>query len=177
MTPTPLESRLEQFFEKSPQIDPSAYIAKEATVVGDVHIGAKASIWPNAVLRADINTIEIGEGSNIQDGSIIHLSNDCPTKVGRYVTVGHMAILHGCTVQDGCLIGMRATIMDNAEIGEGSIVAAGSLVLSGTIIPPGSMVMGSPAKVVRTLSGDEQEEIQGWAQKYIEVAKAYRKKF
>jgi carbonic anhydrase/acetyltransferase-like protein (isoleucine patch superfamily) len=166
-----------RFLYVQPQIDPSAYVAPQAVVIGDVRLAARTSVWPTSVLRGDINYIEIGEGSNIQDGSIVHLAEDLPVRVGRLVTVGHRAILHACTVEDNCLIGMGATILDGAVIGRGSIVGAHALVTKGTHIPPGSLVMGTPAKVVRSLSPQEIDSIRTWADHYIELAPLHKKLF
>ena len=152
-----------------PQIDPSAYVAPHAIVMGDVRLAARSSVWPTAVLRGDINFISIGEGSNIQDGSIVHLAEDLPVIVGKFVTVGHGAILHACTVEDECLIGMRATILDGAVIGKGSIVGAHALVTKGTHIPPGSLVMGTPAKVIRALKPEEIADLRHWADHYVDL--------
>jgi len=127
-----------RFLFVQPQIDPTAYVAAQAVIIGDVRLAARSSVWPTAVLRGDINYIEIGEGSNIQDGAIVHLADDIPTIVGKLVTVGHRAILHACTVEDECLIGMGATILDEAVIGKGSIIGAHALVTKGMRIPPGS---------------------------------------
>ncbi|HEV3272987.1 MAG TPA: gamma carbonic anhydrase family protein [Candidatus Methylacidiphilales bacterium] len=166
-----------RFLFVQPQIDPTAYVAPQAVVIGDVRLAAHSSVWPTAVLRGDINFIEIGEGSNIQDGSIVHLADDLPTRVGRLVTVGHRAILHACTVEDECLIGMGATILDGAVIGRGSIVGAHALVTKETRIPPGSLVMGTPAKVARALSPDEIAGIRIWADHYIELVPLYKMHF
>jgi carbonic anhydrase/acetyltransferase-like protein (isoleucine patch superfamily) len=166
-----------RFLYVQPQIDPSAYVAPQAVVIGDVRLAARASVWPTSVLRGDINYIEIGEGSNIQDGSIVHLADDLPVRVGRLVTVGHRAILHACTVEDNCLIGMGATILDGAVIGRGSIVGAHALVTKGTQVPPGSLVMGMPAKVVRPLSAEEIASIRTWADHYIELSPLHKKLF
>ena len=121
-------------------------------------VGPKASVWPCAVLRGDIAPIEVGEGTNIQDGAVVHVADGLPAKVGARVTVGHLAMIHACTIGDECLIGMHATILDGAVIGARSIVGANSLVTKGTQVPPGSLVMGSPAKVVRALTAEEQAE-------------------
>jgi carbonic anhydrase/acetyltransferase-like protein (isoleucine patch superfamily) len=126
-----------------------------------------------AVLRGDINEIRVGEGTNIQDNAIVHLSDDFGAHIGAWCTVGHAAIVHACRVGDECLIGMGATVLDGAEIGARSIVGANALVPQGLKVPPGSMVYGSPAKVVRTLTPEEQGRIRGWAEKYLEVAKAH----
>ncbi len=169
-----LEKRLERFLGAHPRIHPRAYVAPEAVVVGDVEIEADASVWPMCVLRGDIERIVVGEGSNIQDGTVIHLADDLGVRIGRYVTVGHGAILHACTVADESLIGMRATVLDGATIGARSIVAAGAVVPKGLDVPPGSLVMGIPAKVSRELSEREQSDLKGWALKYITVASAHR---
>jgi carbonic anhydrase/acetyltransferase-like protein (isoleucine patch superfamily) len=166
-----------RFLFVQPQIDPAAYVSPHAVVIGDVRLAAHASVWPTAVLRGDINFIEIGEGSNIQDGSIVHLADDLPTRVGKLVTVGHRAILHACTVEDECLIGMGATILDGAVIGKGSIVGAHALVTKDTQIPPGSLVMGTPAKVVRALSPEEIADIRTWADHYIALAPLHKMHF
>jgi carbonic anhydrase/acetyltransferase-like protein (isoleucine patch superfamily) len=160
-----------------PQIDPSAYVAAQAVVIGDVRLAAHSSIWPTAVLRGDINFIEIGEGSNIQDGCIVHLAEDLPVIVGKLVTVGHRAILHACTVEDECLIGMGATILDGAVIGKGSIIGAHALVTKGSRIPPGSLVMGTPAKVVRALHPEEIADIRHWADHYIALGPIHKMHF
>ncbi len=166
-----------RFYEaKSPSIHPSAFVAPSADVVGDVTLGEDTSVWFQAVLRGDINRIEIGRGSNLQDGVVVHLSNDLPVVVGEYVTCGHRAILHACAVGDEVLVGMGATVMDGAEIGARSMIAAGALVPPGMKVPPGSMVLGFPGRVVRALSADEQGKIRGWAEKYVEVARHYRER-
>ena len=166
-----------RFLFVQPRIDPTAYVAAQAVVIGDVRLAAHSSVWPKSVLRGDINFIEIGEGSNIQDGSIVHLADDLPVRVGKLVTVGHRAILHACTVEDECLIGMGATILDGAVIGKGSIIGAHALVTRGTRIPPGSLVMGTPAKVVRALSPEEIAEIRTWADHYIALAPLHKMHF
>jgi carbonic anhydrase/acetyltransferase-like protein (isoleucine patch superfamily) len=166
-----------RFLFVQPQIDPTAYVAPQAVVIGDVRLAAHSSVWPTAVLRGDINFIEIGEGSNIQDGCIIHLADDLPTRVGKLVTVGHRAILHACIVEDECLIGMGATILDEAIIGKGSIIGAHALVTKGMRVPPGSLVMGTPAKVVRPLHPEEIADIRHWADHYIELAPLHKMHF
>lgn len=166
-----------RFLYVQPQIDPTAYVAPQAVIIGDVRLAAQVSIWPMAVLRGDINFIEIGEGSNIQDGCIVHLAEDLPVRVGKLVTVGHRATLHACTVEDECLIGMGATILDGAVIGKGSIVGAHALVTRETRIPPGSLVMGTPAKVVRPLQPAEIAGIRTWADHYIDLAPLHKSCF
>ncbi len=142
--------------------------------MGDVHLGGLSSVWYQCVLRADIQRIVIGEGSNIQDGTIIHLASDLGTEVGCYTTVGHRALLHACEIGDEVLVGMGAIVMDGAKIGARSIIAAGAVVPKGREIPPGSLAMGTPATIVRRLPVDEQRSLRSWAEKYIRVAAEHR---
>jgi len=158
------------FLRKQPTLGAGVYIASTAVVLGDVTLGAHSSVWYNAVLRGDINRIVVGDYSNIQDNSVLHLADDFPCILGNYVTVGHSAIVHACTVEDECLIGMGATILDGAIIGGQSIVGANALVTQGARIPPGSMVLGSPAKVVRALTPAERDSLRTWAEKYVKNA-------
>jgi gamma-carbonic anhydrase len=158
---------------RHPQISPSAFIAPSADVVGDVSIGDEASVWYQAVLRGDINRIVVGPRSNIQDGAVVHLSDDYGAIIGELVTVGHKAIIHACTIQDEVLIGMGAIILDGAEIGARSIIGAGAVVTGGTKIPPGSLVVGTPGKVRRMLSLEEQLLVKTWAEKYIAVSRHF----
>ncbi len=160
--------------KSGPRLHPTAYVAFNATVIGDVTLAEESSVWYGAVLRGDINRIIVGARSNIQDCAVIHLANDFPAIVGERVTVGHSAIVHACTVDDEVLVGMGAIILDGAEIGARSIIGANALVTAGTKIPAGSLVLGSPAKVVRRLSRDEQANIKTWALKYVETAKRFR---
>lgn len=169
-----LQERLQLFLGKRPSIDSSAYVAPSAVIIGDVRIVAQASLWPHAVLRGDINFIEIGTETNLQDGAIVHLSNDHPTRVGARVSVGHRAILHACIIHDECLIGMGAIVLDGAEIGEGSIVAAGALVPKDAKIPAESVVLGVPARVIRKVTAEERQQNRALAEKYIQVAAAHR---
>jgi carbonic anhydrase/acetyltransferase-like protein (isoleucine patch superfamily) len=156
-----------------PDVHSSAFIAKSADLIGAVTVGEEASIWYSSVLRADINKIKIGARSNIQDGCVVHLESDLGTHVGEYVTVGHKAILHACSIDDEVLVGMGAIVMDGAEVGSRSIIGAGALVTMGTKIPPGSLVLGSPARVVRSLSGEEQGSLKGWAENYVLLSRRY----
>ena len=172
-----IEERLEKYLDQTPSVAADAYVASGAVVIGAVTLGPKTSIWHGAVLRGDIQTIQIGEGSNVQDGTIVHLADDYGVQVGRYVTIGHAAMIHACTIEDRCLIGMQATILDGAVIGEESIVGAGALVTKGTLVPPGSLVLGSPAKVVRALSDAERAGLKEWADKYVAVAKGHKARF
>jgi carbonic anhydrase/acetyltransferase-like protein (isoleucine patch superfamily) len=159
---------------KTPQIAATAFIEASAQIIGDVQIGEHSSIWFNCVLRGDIHYIRIGHSTNIQDGTIIHVTGGrCPTLIGNYVTVGHGVILHGCTVKDRSLIGIGSIILDDAVIGEQSLIAAGSLVTPGTIIPPRSLVMGSPAKVRRQVTEEEIKRIDSHWQHYIEYKNNY----
>lgn len=167
-----IEERLHTYLDKEPQIDATAFVSKNAVVMGSVFIGPRASVWPGCVLRADINTIELGEASNIQDGTMVHLADDAGVKIGKYVTIGHGAIIHACEIQDECLIGMGAIILDKAVIGRNSIVGAGALVTKGMIVPEGSLVLGAPAKVVKTLDEKLRSEISYWAKKYENIAVA-----
>lgn len=164
---------IENFAEFSPQIHPSAFVAASADVIGRVTLSEDSSVFYQATLRGDINDIVIGPRSNIQDNVVVHLADNYGCYVGELVTVGHSAILHACTVKDEVLVGMGAIILDGAEIGERSIIGAGALVTGGTIIPPGSLVLGSPAKVVKTLSLDEQAKIKTWAEKYVRVSRKF----
>ncbi len=164
---------LYKYLSYSPQIDSSVYIAPTATVIGQATIGNESSIWFNTVIRADINSIEIGSQTNIQDSCVLHVTNQFKVKIEDRVTVGHGAILHGCTIESDCLIAMGAVILDGAVIKSGSMVAAGSVVAPGTVIPPNSLVMGTPAKVTRSLSDDDKSKMrQNW-QNYLGYAKTY----
>jgi carbonic anhydrase/acetyltransferase-like protein (isoleucine patch superfamily) len=171
------KERLETYLDQSPQIDASAYVASGAVVIGAVTLAKNSSVWHNAVLRGDINSIEIGEGSNVQDGSVVHLADDFGVKIGTYVTIGHMAMIHACTIGDECLVGMHATILDGAVIGAQSIIGAGALVTKGTAIPEGSLVLGSPAKVIRTLTDTERAGLKAMAEKYVVVSQEHKKRF
>jgi carbonic anhydrase/acetyltransferase-like protein (isoleucine patch superfamily) len=142
------------------------YIARGAVVVGDVTLGEGASVWYNAVLRGDINRIIVGAGSNIQDNAVVHLSDDFPCIMGDYVTVGHSAIVHACTIGNESLIGMGAVVLDGAQVGEQCLVGAKALVTGYSKIPPGSLVMGTPAKVIRPLTPEERGDLKLWAEKY-----------
>ena len=168
-----LDERLQRYLGSKPSIHPTAFTAAGSTIIGAVTLAEESSVWFNTVLRADINEIKIGPRSNIQDGSVIHLADDFGTYVGELVTVGHKAILHACTVADEVLVGMGAIILDGAEIGARSIIGAGALVTQHKKIPPGSLVLGSPAKVVRQLDLEEQQSLKSWAKKYVELSKRY----
>ena len=171
-----LSEQLHRYLDKAPQIHSSAFVAPGADIIGDVTLAEESSVWYQAVLRGDINRIVIGPRSNVQDGSVVHLADDYGVYVGELVTVGHKAILHACTLADEVLVGMGAIILDGAEIGARCIIGAGALVTGGKKIPPGSLVLGSPAKVVRTLSLEEQQGIKAWAEKYVAVSREYRER-
>ena len=158
---------------KAPQIADSAWVAPGAHVIADVRLGAGVSIWYTAVLRADLDTITFGENSNFQDGSVAHTDPGFPVTVGRGVSVGHRAVLHGCTVEDDALIGMGAVILNGAVIGTGSLVAAGTVVLEGTVIPPNSLVAGVPGKVRRGTTEDERAHIRANAEAYALLRDAH----
>ena len=164
------DSQLDRFLRSQPVLGEGVYLARTAVVVGDVTLGDHSSVWYHAVLRGDINYIKVGANSNIQDGAVIHLADEYPCEIGDWVTVGHSAVVHACKVGDECLIGMNSTILDGAEIGAQSIVGANALVTQGTQIPKGSLVLGSPAKVVRPLSNEERADLKSWAQKYVDNA-------
>ena len=167
---------IQTFNGNTPAIDDTAYIHPMATLIGQIKIGAGSSVWPSVVLRGDMGQIEVGEDTSIQDGTVIHLTEGFSnTRVGDRVTVGHNVVLHGCTVEDECLIGMGAIVLDNATIGKGSLVAAGALVTVGTQIPPGSLVMGSPAKVIRPVNEKDQMMIAGGWMTYKNYAQEYKK--
>ena len=157
-----------------PRIHPTAYVVPNGTVIGDVTLMEESSVWYGAVLRGDLNRITIGPRSNVQDNAIVHIDTPNETRLGELVTVGHSAIVHACTIDDEVLIGMGAIILDGAEIGHCSIIGANPLVTLGTKIPPGSLVLGSPAKVKRALTLDEQKDIARWAWSYVETAKHFR---
>lgn len=157
-----------------PTVHPTAFVDESAQVIGDVHLGADSSVWMNVVIRGDVNFIRIGDRSNIQDGTIVHVMRDThPTRVGNDVTVGHAALLHGCTIEDRCLIGMGAQLLNGAVIGADSIVAAGTLVTEETKLPPRSLVMGRPGKVKRALTDAEVASILDYAERYVNYKKDY----
>ena len=160
--------------KKGPTIHSSAWVIPGATVIGDVILEEESSVWYGAVLRGDINRIVIGPRSNIQDNAVVHVDTNYPTSMGELVTVGHTAIVHACTIDNEVLIGMGSIILDDVEVGARSIIGANALVTIGTKIPPGSLVLGSPAKIRRQLSLDEQKDIGRWAWSYVEAAKQYR---
>jgi len=165
-----LDQQLDRFLRQKPKLGKAVYLARGAVVLGDVTIGDHSSVWYNAVVRGDINRVVIGHHTNIQDNAVLHLADDFPCLLGNYVTVGHLAIVHACTVRDEVLVGMGAVILDGAAIGAQSIIGAKALVTQGAKIPPGSLVLGAPAKVVRALTRKERSGLKVWAEKYVENA-------
>ena len=155
------------------RLDPSAFVAPGAVVVGAVELGARSSVWFNTVVRGDSAEIRIGEDTNVQDNSTVHVDEGFPALVGRRVTVGHRAIVHGCVIEDDCLIGMGAVILTGARVGTGSLIGAASLVREHQVIPPGSLVLGAPAKVIGPVADAHREAIRTGAEHYVELSRAY----
>ena len=171
MDPTDLPAAI----QTQPAVVPeSVFVADGARIMGDVELGEECSIWFNAVVRGDVNAIRIGKRSNIQDGSIVHVTNDLPCIVGADVTVGHNANLHACTIEEGCLIGIGAIVLSGARVGRGSVIGAGAVVREGEQIEPFSLIVGVPGRLVRTLPLDTYDSHCQWAQKYIGLARAHR---
>ena len=157
-----------------PSIHPTAYLHPTSFVCGNVTLGARVSVWPTAVIRGDSAQIEIGDDSNIQDGSVVHVDDGVPTKIGKRVAVGHRAIIHGATIEDDCLIAMGAILLNRTRVGSGSIVGAGALCTEGFVVPPNSLVLGVPAKVVRQTTDAERNRIQHTVAAYLDLQKAHR---
>lgn len=157
--------------DKVPSIHPDVFVAWNAEVAGDIELAEDSSVWFNVTIRADIGAVRVGRGSNIQDGTIIHVETDSPCLIGEHVTVGHNAILHGCVIEDNCLIGMGAIVLDKARIGKGSVVGAGALVTQGKEFPPNSLIIGSPARAVRTIGQEDAERMRHNNERYIAMAK------
>lgn len=155
-------------------VDDTAYIAPGATVIGRAELAADSSVWPGAVLRGDNEPIVVGRGSNVQDGAVLHTDPGCPLTLGQEVTVGHQAMLHGCTIEDGVLIGIQAIVLNNAVIGKQSLVGAGAVVTEGKVFPERSLILGAPARVVRTLTDDEVANLQRNSQVYIDRAREFK---
>ena len=167
------EALIVDYRDRRPDIDPAAWTAPGCTVLGSVRLAPGASVWYGCVLRADTERITVGAGSNVQDGTVIHADPGFPAVVGAGVSVGHRAVLHGCTVGDGALIGMGAVVLNGARIGAGSLVAAGTVVLEGTVVPPGSLVAGVPGRVRRALSESERADLARTATQYVERARSH----
>lgn len=165
---------IDAFLGAAPQFDASVWLAPTAVVIGDVHLGAEASVWFGAMLRGDVHYIRIGAATNIQDLAVVHVSRGThPCVIQDEVTVGHSAILHGCTVEDQCLIGMGAVVLDGAVVGRGSVVGAKAVVTRDTVIPPRSLVLGAPARVLRPVSDAELDSIRDNARHYVRLARIY----
>ena len=158
----------------APVVEPSAYVAETATVIGCVTLGRDTSVWPQAVLRADNEPIEIGHGSNVQEGAVLHNDEGFPLRIGAGVTIGHQAMLHGCTVGEGSLIGIQAVVLNGAVIGRHCLVAAGAVVTEGKIFPDHSLIVGAPAKVMRQLGEDDVRGLAEGARDYVERSRRYR---
>jgi carbonic anhydrase/acetyltransferase-like protein (isoleucine patch superfamily) len=165
--------RIARHLDSVPRIHPTAFAAANATILGDVTLGEESSVWFQCAMRGDINRIVIGPRSNIQDGAVVHVADDFGTEVGELVTVGHKAVIHACKIADEVLVGMGAIVLDGAEIGARSIIGAGAVVTGGKVFPPGSLILGTPAKVVRTLTLEEQAGIRVWADRYVTLSREY----
>lgn len=165
---------VERYLDRVPRVGEPVFVAPGAVLVGDVTLHAHASIWFGCVLRGDVNRIIIGERSNLQDGTVVHLGDDDPTILGEEVVVGHRAVIHGCTIGGGTLVGIQATILDGVRIGEGCVIGAGTLIPAGREIPPHSLVLGTPGKIVRTLTAADEEFHRRLAGKYTRLAHNYR---
>jgi carbonic anhydrase/acetyltransferase-like protein (isoleucine patch superfamily) len=159
----------------APRLHDSVLVMDGSMVIGDVEIGEGSSIWPGAVVRGDVHHVRIGARTNLQDGAVVHVTTDRhPTRIGDDVTVGHRAVLHGCTVKERCLVGIGAVVLDGAVVGPDALVGAGALVTPGTVVPPGAMVLGSPARVKRQLTDEEKAALRESAAHYVELAARYR---
>lgn len=167
-------AHLQRYLGAIPHVADSVFIAEGASVVGDVQLGEQVSVWYGSVLRGDVNTIEVRQRSNLQDGVVVHLGDRDPVLVDEDVVIGHRAVIHGCTIGAGCLIGIQATILDGVTIGEGSVIGSGALVTAGTVIPPRSLVLGMPGKVVKKLSAEDEVFHRKLAGKYVRLAHNYR---
>ena len=165
---------LARYLDRVPQVGADVHIAPGASIVGDVRLGAQVSVWFGCVLRGDVNSIEVRERSNLQDGTVVHLGDEDPTLVAEEVVVGHRAVIHGCTIGGGTLVGIGAIILDGVTIGEGSIIGAGALVPAGREIPRRSLVLGTPGKIIRTLTAADEEFHRGLAGKYTRLAHNHR---
>jgi carbonic anhydrase/acetyltransferase-like protein (isoleucine patch superfamily) len=158
-----------------PSIDPTAFVHSEALIFGDVVLGARVSIWPAAVLRGDTDRIVVGDESNLQDGTVVHVDHGVPTTIGRRVAIGHRAIVHGATIDDDCLIAMGAILLNGVQVGSGSIIGAGAVCREGMRIPPNSLVLGVPGRVVRETTEAERERIARTVQSYLDLQQAHRR--
>lgn len=160
-----------KYKDYTPQLNNIALDAPNSSIIGNVQMEEDSSVWFGAVIRADVAPVSIGKRSNIQDNVTVHVSHDAPTTIGDDVTVGHNAVIHGCTIENQCLIGMGAVILDKAQIGEGSVVGASALVTQGKTFPPRSLIIGNPAKAVRTVSDEQYDQLKSHAENYVQLAK------
>jgi carbonic anhydrase/acetyltransferase-like protein (isoleucine patch superfamily) len=159
----------------TPSIDPAAFVHPDAVVIGDVTLGARVSVWPTAVIRGDTGRIVIGDESNVQDGTVVHVDHGFPATIGRRVAMGHRAIVHGATIDDECLIAMGAILLNGASVGRGSIVGAGAVVREGMVVPRNSLVLGVPGRIVRQTTAAERERIARTVESYLELQQAHRR--
>ncbi len=166
---------IQSFLGTGPEVHESVFVADSAAVIGDVRVGRDSTVWFGAVIRGDVNWIEIGESTNVQDLAVVHVTNrTAPTRIGSFVTVAHRAVVHGCTIRDRVLLGIGSIVLDGAEIGSDCIVGAGAVVTARTIVPPRSLVMGVPARVVRELTDEEVNGVLRNAQNYVRYGRIYR---
>ena len=163
------------FENNTPRMDPDSWVASNAVIIGKVELKKDSNIWFNVTLRGDVEPITVGEGSNIQDGSVVHTDPGCPTIIGKNVTIGHLVMLHGCVIEDDCLIGIGSTILNKAKIGKNSIIGANALITENKVIPERSLVLGSPGKIVRQVTDDEIKSIKENAEHYVANYKKYKK--
>ncbi|MDC3233007.1 gamma carbonic anhydrase family protein [Pelagibacteraceae bacterium] len=159
----------------TPKLDPNSWVASNSVIIGKVELKKDSNIWFNVTLRGDVEPITIGEGSNVQDGSVVHSDPGCPVIIGKNVTIGHLAMLHGCVIEDDCLIGIGSTILNKAKIGKNSIIGANALVTENKVIPERSLVLGSPGKIIRQVTDKEIGEIKENAEHYVANYKKYKK--
>jgi gamma-carbonic anhydrase len=164
---------LDRYLDKLPACAAGVLIAPGAAVVGEVSLGAEVSVWYGAVLRGDLAPVTVGERANVQDGAVVHVGDFSPCSIGPDTIVGHRAVLHGCRIEEACLIGMQATILDDAVIGRGSVIGAGALVTPGTVIPPRSLALGAPARVVRPVTEEDEAYHRALASKYVRLKENY----
>ena len=159
----------------TPKLDPNSWVASNSVVIGKVELKKDSNIWFNVTLRGDVEPITVGEGSNVQDGSVVHSDPGCPVVIGKNVTVGHLVMLHGCVIEDDCLIGIGSTILNKAKIGKNSIIGANALITENKVIPERSLVLGSPGKIVRQVTDEEIKSIKENAEHYVANYKKYKK--
>ena len=162
-----------RFLKTNLDVDPAAFIAPNAILVGEIRVGAESSVWYGAVLRGDMEPILVGRRSNVQDGTIVHVDVGMPVTIGDRVSIGHRAVIHGCTIEDGCLVGMGAVVLSGSRVGAGALVAAGALVREGTMVPPGVLIAGVPGRILRELTPEERARVAANSDSYVEYTKRY----